>query len=90
MIAATITRPATVGTRPGLRFGLIDHALAPLDRTLGAADPAAFAQLKRDLAVVVSAEAFFCLTDMCHLPVEDAIASVVHTATVITRAAVTA
>jgi AcrR family transcriptional regulator len=90
MIAATITRPATVGTRPGLRFGLIDHALAPLDRTLGTDDPAAFAQLKRDLAVVVSAEAFFCLTDMCHLPVEDAIASVVHTATVVTRAAVTA
>ena len=41
MIAATITRPASAGTRPGLRFGLIDHALAPLERTLGADDPAA-------------------------------------------------
>jgi AcrR family transcriptional regulator len=90
MIAATITRPATANTRPGLRFGLIDHALAPLERTLGAADPAAFAQLKRDLAVIVSAEAFFCLTDMCHLPAQDAIASVVHTATAVTRAAMMA
>ena len=90
MIAATITRPATAGNRPGLRFGLIDHALAPFERTLGADDPAALAQLKRDLAVIVSAEAFFCLTDMCHLSAEDAIASVVHTATAVTRAAVPA
>jgi AcrR family transcriptional regulator len=87
MIAATITRPASASTRPGLRFGLIDLALAPLERTLGTDDPAAFAQLKLDLAVVVSAEAFFSLTDLCHLPAEDAIASVVHTATAVTRAA---
>jgi AcrR family transcriptional regulator len=87
MIAATITRPATVTTRPGLRFGLIDHALAPLEDTLGADDPAALAQLKNDLAVVVSAEALFCLTDLCRLEPEDAIASAVHTATTLTRAA---
>jgi AcrR family transcriptional regulator len=87
MIAATITRPASADSRPGLRFGLIDHALAPLERTLGADDPAAFTQLKLDLAVVVSAEALFSLTDLCHLPAEDAIASVVHTATAVTRAA---
>jgi AcrR family transcriptional regulator len=87
MIAATITRPASADTRPGLRFGLIDQALAPLERTLGTDDPAAFAQLKLDLAVVVSAEAFFSLTDLCHLSAEDAIASVVHTATAVTRAA---
>jgi len=87
MIAATITRPASASSRPGLRFGLIDLALAPLERTLGTDDPAAFAQLKLDLAVVVSAEAFFSLTDLCHLPAEDAIASVVHTATAVTRAA---
>ncbi|MFF1630788.1 TetR/AcrR family transcriptional regulator, partial [Streptomyces sp. NPDC058272] len=61
MIAATITRPETVTMRPGIRFGLIDHALVPLEHTLGAADPEAFAQLKRDLAVVVSAEALFTL-----------------------------
>ncbi|HEX3515137.1 MAG TPA: TetR/AcrR family transcriptional regulator [Trebonia sp.] len=89
MMAATITRPASADTRPGLRFGLIDHALAPLERTLGADDPAAFTQLKLDLAVVISAEAFFSLTDLCHLPAEDAIASVVHTATALTRAALT-
>jgi hypothetical protein len=87
MIAATITRPATAGLRPGLRFGLIDHALAPLDDTLGVNDPAALAQLKNDLAVVVSAEALFCLTDLCRLAPEDAIASAVHTATTLTRAA---
>jgi AcrR family transcriptional regulator len=87
MIAATITRPATVDARPGLRFGLIDHALAPLDATIGTTDPAALAQLKNDLAVVVSAEAVFCLTDLCRLTPEDAIASAVHTATTLTRAA---
>jgi AcrR family transcriptional regulator len=87
MIAATITRPATAGARPALRFGLIDHALAPLDDTLGVTDPAALAQLKRDLGVVVSAEALFCLTDLYQLDPEDAIASAVHTATTLTRAA---
>jgi AcrR family transcriptional regulator len=87
MIAATITRPATAGARPGLRFGLIDHALAPLDDTLGVTDPAALTQLKRDLGVVVSAEALFCLTDLYQLDPEDAIASAVHTATTLTRAA---
>jgi AcrR family transcriptional regulator len=89
MIAATITRPASAAARPGLRFGLIDHALAPLDDTLGATDPAALAQLKNDLAVVVSAEALFCLTDLCGLEPEAAIASAVHTATTLTRAALT-
>jgi AcrR family transcriptional regulator len=87
MIAATITRPASAAARPGLRFGLIDHALAPLEDTLGTGDPAALAQLKNDLAVVVSAEALFCLTDLCRLEPEDAIASAVHTATTLTRAA---
>ena len=86
-IAATITRPAeSAATRPGLRFGLIDHALAPLADTLGVTDPAAVAQLKRGLAVVVSAEALFNLTDLCGLDPEDAITSVVHTATTLTRA----
>jgi AcrR family transcriptional regulator len=87
MIAATITRPAAASTRPGLRFGLIDYALAPLAETLGADAPAALAQLKNDLAVVVSAEALFCLTDLCGLAPEDAIVSAVRTATTLTRAA---
>jgi AcrR family transcriptional regulator len=87
MISATITRRASATGRPGLRFGLIDYALAPLDDTLGVADPAAFAQLKLDLAVVVSAEALFSLTDLCRLEPAAAIASAVHTATTLTRAA---
>jgi AcrR family transcriptional regulator len=87
LIAATITRPGQPQARPGLRFGLIDSALAPLDQTLGDADPAALTQLKRDLAVVVSAEALFSLTDACGLDPEEAIASIVHTATTLTRAA---
>ncbi|MBV9379709.1 MAG: TetR/AcrR family transcriptional regulator [Streptosporangiaceae bacterium] len=86
MISATITRPATVAAaRPGLRFGLIDQALAPV---AGApAQPEALAQLKRDLAVVISAEALFTLTDLCGLGPDDAIASAVRTATTLTRAA---
>ncbi|MFJ1709860.1 TetR/AcrR family transcriptional regulator [Kitasatospora sp. NPDC088346] len=87
MIAATITRPEAVGARPAMRFGLIDHALAPLDDTLGATDPAAVRQLRNDLAVVVSAEALFALTDLSRLDPEEAIASVVHTAITLTRAA---
>ncbi|MGD0559608.1 MAG: TetR/AcrR family transcriptional regulator [Streptosporangiaceae bacterium] len=84
LIAATITKPGQASARPGLRFGLIDHALAPLDDALG---PAALAQLKRDLAVVVSAEALFSLTDLHGLDPEEAIASIVHTATTLTQAA---
>lgn len=87
MIAATITKPGQPHARPGLRFGLIDSALAPLEATLGADDPAALAQLKRDLAVVVSAEALFSLIDLHGLSPEDAIPSIVHTATTLTRAA---
>ncbi len=90
MIAATITRPETVPTRPGIRFGLIDHALAPLEDTLGATNPGALAQLKRDLAVVVSAEALFSLTDLCGLAPDEAVASAVRTATTLTEAAVRA
>lgn len=87
LIAATITRPGRPNARPGLRFGLIDSALAPLDVSLGATDPAALAQLKRDLAVVVSAEALFSLTDLHGLDPEAAVVSIVHTAVTLTRAA---
>ncbi|HET7244016.1 MAG TPA: hypothetical protein VFJ07_04215 [Streptosporangiaceae bacterium] len=60
----------------------VDHALRPLAR-----DTAGLAQLKRDLAVVISAEALFTLTDLCGLSPEDAIASAVHTARTLTQAA---
>jgi AcrR family transcriptional regulator len=83
MIAASITRPDVAARRPGHRFAFIDHALAPLSGT----DPEVLAQLKRDLAVVMSAEALFVLTDLCRLPPADAIASAVHTACTLTAAA---
>jgi AcrR family transcriptional regulator len=89
MIAATITRPEQAQARPGMRFGLIDYALAPLAGTLGGRDPEALRQLKNDLAVVVAAEALFALTDLHGMPAEAAIASIVHTATTLTRAALT-
>jgi AcrR family transcriptional regulator len=87
MIAASITRPELAAGRPGYRFGLIDYALAPLAETLGAADPERFALLKTQLAIVVSAEALFTLTDMCGLAPEAAIASAVAAARTITSAA---
>ena len=83
MIAGTIARPER-SARPGLRFGLIDHALAPRAEAI---EPAALEQLRRGLAVVVSAEALFNLTDLYGLDPEEAIASVVATATSLTRAA---
>ncbi len=67
MIAASVVRPGLSGVRPGYRFGIIDHALAPLESGLGRQDPEAFRQLKQDLAVIVSAEALFTLTDLCGL-----------------------
>ena len=85
MIAATVARPGGTVSRPGLRFGLIDHALAPLHNT---ADPEVLAQLRQGLSVVVSAEALFSLTDLYGLDPEAAIASAVNTATTLTRAAV--
>jgi AcrR family transcriptional regulator len=88
MIAATITRPEVVSdARPGVRFGLIDHALAPFLDALAVADAALASQLQRDLAVVVSAEALFCLTDLCGLSIDDAIDSAVRTAETLTQAA---
>jgi AcrR family transcriptional regulator len=90
MIAADITRPDTASIRPGQRLGLIDHALAPVAASVGHQNPAAFESLKRELAIVVSAEAFFTLTDVCGLSPEEAIARAVHAARTITAAAITA
>jgi AcrR family transcriptional regulator len=87
MISGTITRPELAGIRPGIRFGLIDGALEPFAGDLAARDPEALPQLKRDLAVVVSAEALFVLTDLCGLGPDEAVASVVRTAATLTAAA---
>jgi AcrR family transcriptional regulator len=84
MIAGSITRPEIAARRPGHRFGLIDAALAPAAHRL---DPAAFAQLRRDLAVVVSADALFTLTDLCELSRPAAVDSAVHTARALTESA---
>jgi AcrR family transcriptional regulator len=86
MIAASITRPDVAAQRPGHRFALIDLALAPLTAT-EPPDSGLLAQLKRDLAVVVSAEALFVLTDLCGLSAPDAVASAVRTARSLTAAA---
>ena len=89
MIAGTITRPADAQIRPGLRFGLIEHALAPwnADNPDRQADGE---QLVRDLAVVISAESLFTLTDLCGLAGDDAVASLTHTARRLTEATVAA
>jgi len=81
MMSASITRPKVAADRrPVQRFGLIDAALAGLD-------PATTEQLRRDLAVVMSAEALFILTDLCGLSGADAVASAVRTARTVTAAA---
>jgi AcrR family transcriptional regulator len=87
MIAATIVAPNLGLARPGIRFGLIDRALAPFVDGLRSANPDLPPQLRLALAVVVSAEALFCLTDLCGLSTRDAIASVEETARTLTRAA---
>jgi len=88
MISASITRPASGAERPGRRFGLIDEALRPLEDTMALRQPDRFEQLKRSLAVVVSAEALFTLTDLCGLSPDEAIASAAATARSLTRAAI--
>ena len=101
MISYTITAPAQARARPGIRFGLIDYALAPFAAPAGpgqtscmegsrppsALAPDAMTRLKQDLAVVLSAEAFFVLTDLCGLAPDDAIGSAARTAATLTRAA---
>ena len=87
MISASITKPSATAVRPGRRFGLIDEALRPLNDTMAVRQPAQFEQLKLGLAVVVSAETLFTLTDLCGLTPEAAIASAARTARSLTAAA---
>jgi len=90
LIAASVARPAMAGVRPGRRIGLIDEALRPLATTMAVRQPEGFEQLKRGLAIVVSAEALFTLTDLLGLAPEAAIASTVATARSLTTAAIAA
>jgi AcrR family transcriptional regulator len=88
MISAALVQPELSGrARPGIRFGLIEHALAPFLDVFEPADRELLAQLRLDLAVVLSAEALFCLTDLCGLSVGDAIDSAEKTAKTLTSAA---
>ena len=88
MIAATISEPSLArDARPGLRFGLIDGALAPFVGDGRKADMEQLEQLRRDLTVIASAEGLFSLTDLYGLTMAKAIDSLVQTATTVTRAA---
>jgi AcrR family transcriptional regulator len=90
MISATIAQPDLPGrARPGIRFGLIECALAPFLDDFEVANAELLAQLRLDLAVVMSAEALFSLTDLCGLSIEDAIDSAEKTARTLTAAAFT-
>jgi AcrR family transcriptional regulator len=86
-ISGTITRRDLTAVRPGIRFGLIDYALAPFEAALAARDPGALPRLRQGLAVVVSAEALFVLIDLCGLSSDEAIASATATAAVLVAAA---
>jgi AcrR family transcriptional regulator len=87
MIAATIGRPDLARSRPGIRLALIDYALDPLGDLWAASDADALPRLKQDLAVVISAESMFSLVDLYELSIDDAVASLVRSATAITAAA---
>jgi AcrR family transcriptional regulator len=86
LISASITRSTARAVRPGYRFALIDQALAPLAAPRSAIDAATLEQLRRDLAVVISAEAVLTLIDLYGLDPDATVASVVHTARLITNA----
>ena len=88
VISAAIIDPDPARIRPGYRFALIDHALAPIaDPNPPALEPAVLRQLKLDLAMIVSAEALFTLMDLCRLSSTEAVNSAVHAAQAVTRAA---
>ena len=82
--------PDSAKDRPAHRFGLIEHALAPWADRCGPAGRADVDQLVRGLAVVISAESLFTLTDLCGLAPDAAVASLVTTARAMTAAAVAA
>src|ERR1700733_1141887 len=86
LISVSIARGTARQARPGYRFGLIDQALAPLTGRNPGIDTATLEQLRRDLAVVISAEAVLTLTDLYGLDAEAAVASIAHTARLITEA----
>ena len=89
LISVSIARGTAPQLRPGYRFALIDQALAPLARRAPEIDAATLEQLRRDLAVVISAEAVLTLTDLYGLDAQTAVASIVHTARLVIEATLT-
>ena len=85
LMSVSIARGTARSMRPGYRFALIDQALAPLSARKPGIDAARLEQLRRDLAVVISAEAVLTLIDLYGLDSEAAVASIVHTARLITE-----
>jgi AcrR family transcriptional regulator len=85
LISVSIARSTARQVRPGYRFALIDQSLAPLSGPNGI-DATTLEQLRRDLAVVISAEAVLTLTDLYGLDSGAAVASIVHTARLIAEA----
>jgi AcrR family transcriptional regulator len=86
LMSVSIARGTARAVRPGYRFALIDQALAPLSGDKPGIDAATLEQLRRDLAVVISAEAVLTLTDLYDLDADAAVASIEHTARLITEA----
>ncbi|HEV3318711.1 MAG TPA: TetR/AcrR family transcriptional regulator [Solirubrobacteraceae bacterium] len=86
LISVSVVRGTARRVRPGYRFALIDQALSPITGRNRGIDPATLEQLRRDLAVVISAEAVLTLTDLYGLDPEAAVESIVHTARLITEA----
>lgn len=86
LISISIARGTARQVRPGHRFALIDQALTPLTAPNSGISKATLEQLRRALAVVISAEAVLTLTDLYGLDPGAAIASIVHTARLVTEA----
>jgi AcrR family transcriptional regulator len=86
LISVSVARRTGRELRPGYRFALIDEALAPLTSHKPRIETATREQLRRDLAVVISAEAVLTLTDLYGLDPDATVASIVHTARLITEA----
>jgi AcrR family transcriptional regulator len=85
MISATIGRPDLARARPGIRLGLIDEALDPLTGLWAVHGSKTRDRLKQDLSVVISAESVFSLVDLYQLRPATAVASLVRSASAITR-----
>jgi AcrR family transcriptional regulator len=88
LMSVSIARGTARAVRPGYRFALIDQALAPLSGPEPVVDAPTLEQLRRDLAVVISAEAVLTLTDLYGLEPDAVVASIAHTARIIAEATI--